>query len=108
MRKKRKGNRKIERERFLWVISGISLLLLLSSLTGEKGLREYFNYRSEASRLKEEVTELRREIEELEQEIKGLEKDPLRIEELARERFIYSKEGEYVIILPEEPSPEDD
>lgn len=67
----------------------------------------FFSYMSqinEINRNKKELTmkieALKEESEELETDIKKLE-DPEYIAKYAREKYLYSKDGEYVIKLPE-------
>lgn len=84
--------------------AGACLLLLLALCFGEMGLPRYFSMRDHAQRLETEIQDLQRLTRTLRTDIDRLEHDPLKIEQLARERLGYVRKGETVYQLVPEPS----
>jgi cell division protein FtsB len=83
---------------------GACLLLLLALCFGEMGLPGYFSMRDHAHQLEIDIQELQRTTQVLRTDIDRLEHDPLKIEQLARERLGYVRKGETVYqLIPESP-----
>ena len=82
--------------------AGVCFLLLLALCFGEMGLLRYFSMRDLAQELESEIQELQRSTKSLRSEIDRLERDPVKIEQLARERLGYVRKGETVYqLVPE-------
>ena len=62
---------------------------------------EIYNIYKEKQDLTKEITKLENEEEKLESEVQKL-KDPEYVARYAREKYSYSKDGEYIIKLPED------
>ncbi len=62
----------------------------------DMGLKRYLGMRQQAEALEREIFELERSNEELREEIIRVQRDPARIEELARERLGFVRDGETV------------
>jgi len=83
---------------------GACLLLLVALCFGEMGLPRYFSMREHAQQLENDIRELQRTTRALRGDIDRLEHDPLKIEQLARERLGYVRKGETVYqLIPETP-----
>ncbi|HEU4685103.1 MAG TPA: septum formation initiator family protein [Nitrospira sp.] len=79
------------------------LLLLIALCFGEMGLPGYVAMRERAQQLEIEIQELQRATRVLRTDIDRLEHDPLKIEQLARERLGYVRKGETVYQLIPDP-----
>jgi cell division protein FtsB len=81
--------------------AGLSALLLMagSLLFGEMGVPRYLGMRDHAQQLERELAQLQRLNGELRMDIDRVQYDPIRIEELARERLGYVRKGETVYQL---------
>jgi len=75
------------------------VLLLLALCFGEMGLPRYFSMRDHAQQLEVEIQDLQRMTKALRGDIDRLEHDPVKIEQLARERLGYVRKGETVYQL---------
>jgi cell division protein FtsB len=84
--------------------AGACLLLLLALCFGNMGLPRYFAMRDHAQQLDREILDLERLTRTLRSDIDRLEHDPLKIEQLARERLGYVRKGETVYQLVPEQS----
>ena len=78
---------------------GACVLLLLALCFGEMGLPQYFSMRNHAQQLEVDIQELQRAAKALRGDIDRLEHDPVKIEQLARERLGYVRKGETVYQL---------
>lgn len=81
-----------------------TLSLIIIGATIFRGLSYYINIRKLSryeAELKETLSELKKDERELKNDIKKL-KDPEYIAKYAREHFLYSKEGEYVIKIEDD------
>jgi cell division protein FtsB len=87
-----------------YVGAGACVLLLLALCFGDMGLPRYFSMRDHAQQLEAEIQGLQRVTQTLRGDIDRLEHDPLKIEQLARERLGYVRKGETVYQLVPEPS----
>lgn len=86
---------------------GVCLWLVVGLVFGDMGLLRYWAMRQYAERLEGELGLLQAENAKLEQEILRLQRDPAKIEQVARERLGYVREGETVYqLIPsiEEPA----
>ncbi len=83
--------------------AGACLVLLLALCFGNMGLPRYFAMRDHAQQLDREILDLQRLTRTLRSDIDRLEHDPLKIEQLARERLGYVRKGETVYqLIPEQ------
>ena len=78
---------------------GACALLLAALFFGEMGLLRYLVMRDHAQQLELEIMDLDRTSRALRAEIDRLERDPVRIEQLARERLGLVRKGETVYQL---------
>ena len=88
-------------------------LLLLGLIAGgfaaatvffdDMGLARYLAMRRQASELEREIVRLEQANQVLREEIRRVQQDPARIEELARERLGFVREGETVYTIVQEP-----
>ena len=70
--------------------------LLVTVFFDDMGLKRYLAMRQQAEELEREIFELERSNEALREEIIRVQEDPARIEELARERLGFVRDGETV------------
>ena len=83
---------------------GACVLLLAALFFGEMGLPRYLAMRDHAQQLEQEIVDLQRTNRALRIEIDRLERDPVKIEQLARERLGFVRKGETVYqLVPESP-----
>lgn len=75
------------------------LWLAVGLIFGEMGLLRYVAMRQYAQQLEGELALLQAEKEKLKQEVLRLQRDPAKIEQVARERLGYVREGETVYQL---------
>ncbi len=88
-----------------YVGAGACLMLLLALCFGEMGILRYVSMRDHAQQLEQDIQELQRTTKALRGDIDRLEHDPLKVEQLARERLGYVRKGETVYqLLPESPA----
>lgn len=80
---------------------GLAALILMagSLLVGEMGVSRYLSMRAHMEQLNRELTDLQHLNVELRTDIDRVQYDPVRIEELARERLGYVRKGETVYQL---------
>jgi len=89
-------NRKLRR-RFLWGVGVlVGLYLLVPLIVGDMGLVKYFKLRKTYHRLQEEIQQLSDDNQKIEGEVRALRSDPVKIEQLARERLGLVRTGEVV------------
>lgn len=82
-----------------WGGLGALLLMMGALLFGEMGISRYLHLRDHAEQLGQELSDLQRLNGELRMDLDRVQYDPLRIEELARERLGYVRRGETVYQL---------
>jgi len=83
---------------------GACALLLAALFFGEMGLPRYLAMRDHAQQLELDIMELQRTNRTLRAEIDRLERDPVKIEQLARERLGLVRKGETVYqLVPDSP-----
>jgi cell division protein FtsB len=85
---------------------GACALLLAALFFGEMGLPRYFAMRDHAQQLELEIVDLQRTNRTLRAEIDLVERDPVKIEQLARERLGFVRKGETVYQLVPESTQE--
>jgi cell division protein FtsB len=87
-----------------FVLIGLAFgaVLVASFFFDEMGVPKYLQMQRHAQRLKQEIQEIERANAELRTEITRLHQDPVRIEELARERLGFVRKGETVYQIVEE------
>ncbi len=97
------------RRRVSWglivVVGGLLGAILVTSLFfDEMGVRKYVMMLQHARQLEKDVRDLERQNAELRTDIYRIQYDPVRIEELARERLGYVKKGDtvYQIVTDQE------
>ena len=78
-------------------------VLVASFFFDEMGVPKYLQMRRHAQQLEQEILEIERSNAALRTEIGRLQHDPVRIEELARERLGFVRKGETVYQVVEEP-----
>lgn len=93
-----------------WASRGITLIvglaifavLVVSFFFDEMGVPKYLGMLRHAQHLEGEIRELERTNAELQTEVHRVQHDPARIEELARERLGFVREGETVYQIVED------
>ena len=100
MAKGKKSNKKAKIRIFLFFIifGSITLYLSYNFFTNVSKIMEINN---EKKVLKDKLTSLENEEDELNSDIKKL-KDPEYVARYAREKYMYSKDGELIIRIPDE------
>ena len=96
-------NRNIKKSRRRFFLLGIGSLLIIFATTftvGKYWIEIIEKYR-EMSSLENEMIDLREEEEKLKADANKLQ-NPDYIARYAREKYLYSKEGEYILQIPEE------
>lgn len=94
--------------RVAMVIGVIALgALVISFFFDEMGIRKYLAMQQHARDLAQDIRELERTNSDLHIEIKRIQHDPVRMEELARERLGFVKKGETVYQLVPDSSRSD-
>ncbi|MGH7168523.1 MAG: FtsB family cell division protein [Nitrospiraceae bacterium] len=99
-------------DRRWWTSRGITLIvglaigtvLVVSFFFDEMGVPKYLGMLRHAQQLEGDIRDLERTNAELQTEIHRVQHDPERIEELARERLGFVREGETVYQIVEETS----
>jgi cell division protein FtsB len=84
---------------------GLAAVLLFASALDPGGLRKWRRLSVDARRIAAENAELARENDRLRREATALRYDPRAIERAVREDLGYTRQGEIVLKLDEEPSP---
>ena len=84
---------------------GLAAVLLCASALDPGGLRKWRRLSVEALRIETENRELARENERLRREAHALQFDPRAIERAVREDLGYTRQGELILKLDEEPAP---
>jgi cell division protein FtsB len=96
-----------QRTRVVTAMGGLLFagVLAVSSFFDEMGVPKYFALRERAEQLQGELRDLKNENAALKTELGRLEHDPVRIEELARERLGFVRKGETVYQIVGETMP---
>jgi len=108
MTRRNRSHNALHRRR--WTSRGITLIvglaigtvLLVSFFFDEMGVPKYLGMLRHAQQLEGDIRELERTNAELQTEIHRVQHDPARIEELARERLGFVREGETVYQIVED------
>jgi cell division protein FtsB len=83
--------------RVAMLVGGVFAVTLgVAFFFGDMGLFKYLRMRDHASQLERDIGDLQRTNAELKTEIRRTQNDPVRIEELARERLGFVRPGETV------------
>jgi cell division protein FtsB len=77
----------------------VTLVLVIDSLVGEKGLLESMRAQRQYQQLEQSLDGLKRENARLREEARRLREDPTKIESLARQELGLMRPGEVVFIL---------
>ena len=85
------------------LISGFSLLVLLSAVFGQQGMLKVRELEKEEAVLAARVVELQEKTDRLRGKVRDMQTDPFLYEKLARERLGLVKPGEVVYDFREEP-----
>ena len=98
----RKNNRKVVTRRRI-LLFGLSSIVIIFAMTFTIGKYwiEIFDKYQEKRRLEEELTQLKEKEEELKVDANKLQ-NPEYVARYAREKYLYSKEGEFILKIPEE------
>ena len=105
MASKRKKIKKAKKQSFRFLIFGLACCFIiggiLTSLT--KVWVDIYNKYQEKKELEEKILVLKKEEEQLTVDVERLQ-DPEYVARYLREKYFYSKNGEYIIKIPEEES----
>jgi cell division protein FtsB len=99
-------NQKLRRRIYWGVGVMVGLYLLVPLIVGDMGLVKYFKMRKTYHRLQEEIQQLSEDNQKIEGEVRALRSDPVKIEQLARERLGLVRAGEVVYQFEPAPSAE--
>ncbi len=97
-----KNNSKVKsfRRLFLLGVSSIAIIFVMTFTIGKYWVEIFDKYR-EKKLLDNELTALKEKEEELKVDANKLQ-NPDYVARYAREKYLYSKEGEYILQIPEE------
>ena len=82
----------------------LSLAIGYHVVFGQNGLTEYRQRRANAQELQRQAQDLERENDALKGHVERLANDPDAIEHQAREELHYTRPGEVIVTLPNEPA----
>lgn len=99
-KRKRRKNKKNVRRMFLFGFTSIFIIVAMSFTIGKYWVEIIDKYK-EKNDLEKELTTLKEKEEQLRVDVNKLQ-DPNYIARYAREKYYYSKEGEFIIKIPEE------
>lgn len=100
MAKKKKSLQKKKMQRRMFLFGGSSIVVILvTTFTIGRYWVEIFNKYQENKELEVQLAELKEEEEELRLDAEKLQ-DPDYIARYAREKYLYSKDGEFIIKIP--------
>lgn len=102
MTKKKKSNKKVKIRIFLFFITFGSVTLYLS-YNFFSNVDKIMMIKEEKQSLSDKLVGLQNEEDELNSDIKKLE-DPEYVARYAREKYMYSKDGELIIRIPDDKS----
>ena len=98
---KKKSSKKKRNRRMLLLGLGSLAIIITMTITIGKYWIEIIEKYKEKSQLEEKLAELQEEEEALKLDAEKLQ-DPDYVARYAREKYLYSKEGEFIIKIPEE------
>ena len=94
-----------ERRRFATIAAGVLAVAIgYHVVFGQNGITAYRQKRQDAQALQWQVEQLQRENEALKGHVDRLANDPGAIEHQAREALHYTRPGEVIVTLPNEPA----
>lgn len=99
-KRRKKTNKKSKRRFFVLVLSSVIFICFMFFTLGKSWISIYEKYK-EKKALEKELVTLKEKEEELKVDANKLQ-DPEYIARYAREKYYYSKEGEFIIKIPEE------
>lgn len=98
---RKKSKTKIKNTRRLLILcTGSIVLIVVLCLAVGNCWAEIFSKYQEKRKLEKELIDLKEKEEELKVDVKKMQ-DPDYVARYAREKYLYSKDGEYVIQIPE-------
>jgi len=97
---KKKGKVKAKRRMFVLGLTSIFIIIAMTFTIGKYWV-EIFEKHKEKSNLDKELTTLKEKEEELKVDANKLQ-NPDYIARYAREKYLYSKDGEFILQIPEE------
>ena len=97
----KKKSKSKARRRMLFLGLGSIVIILVMTITIGKYWVEIFNKYQEKNNLEKELVSLKEKEEKLKVDANKLQ-DPDYIARYAREKYLYSKDGEYILKIPEE------
>lgn len=102
MAKKKKSLKvkKMQRRMLIFGVGSVAVIIATTFTIGRYWVEIYDKYR-ENKILEEQLAELKEDEEELRLDAERLQ-DPDYIARYAREKYLYSKDGEFIIKIPEE------
>lgn len=101
MTRSKKKSKIKNRRRLLFLCTGSIVLIVVLCLTLGNCWTEIFAKYQEKKELENKLVELKEKEEELKVDVKKM-KDPDYIARYAREKYLYSKDGEIVIQIPDD------
>jgi len=78
------------------------IIIIAQGIFGEKGFLSLMDAEKEKEILRKEIEKLEQENSNLKQEIEDLKNNKFALEKKAREKLLYSKEGETIILVPKD------
>lgn len=96
----KKSAKKKRTRRFIFLGLGSIFIIIVTTVTIGKYWVEIYDKYKEKERLEDTLVSLREKEEELRVDANKLQ-DPDYIARYAREKYLYSKEGEFIIKIPE-------
>ncbi|HEY5595304.1 MAG TPA: septum formation initiator family protein [Nitrospiria bacterium] len=95
------------RRRIVWGVGAVvSFYLLVPLVVGDMGLVKYFKLRKMNHRLQEEIQQLSDENKKIEDDVHALRSDPVKIEQIARDRLGLVRPDEVVYQFESAPPSE--
>lgn len=103
MTKTRKVRKKAKKQSFRFLVFGVTCLFIIGGIltTLTKVWIEIYAKYKEKQELEEKILALKEEEEQLTVDVERLQ-DPEYVARYLREKYFYSKNGEYIIRIPEE------
>lgn len=86
---------------------GVASLVLLLLMAGFKGYRDLSHVKGQEAALAGRIEEKEKRIAELKERIGRIRHDPASLEQIAREELAWVRDGDVVIVLPEEAPSEE-
>ena len=96
---------------FLWrrraatvAVGALALVMAYGVIFGHNGLTAFAHKREETRSLQQQMQQLQKENDRLREHVDHLQSDPGAIEHEAREELHYTRSGEVIYTLPDEPN----